>query len=161
MQKVARKTLRTEMNELTEQFLRYREIARFIWNTEFRFHPDGEHEFYEIDDMLFQSIVVSSARNPKADRDERLLRYSFIKVEPQTSAPQVAVLEANEQEDRVVWRQSSVSTQRDLRYVAVFDFDTLAGQYRDFRFLEVVDNASTNCRFLLDASIVHLVDLSS
>jgi hypothetical protein len=47
------------LRDVTEEFRRYRGLARLLWNLGMRDHPDSAIEFNELDPALFRALFTS------------------------------------------------------------------------------------------------------
>jgi hypothetical protein len=157
--------LQRYMKDITEPFRQFRECARIVWNAFLRTYPDGEHGFSSIEHELFNAMVYGQMEKYESERIECGHQYApGIMIVPE---PDAHALVGSEDESRVEWTPVVLDRKIKLCYAALFDFDTLTGSYRDFRYVEAVIVASDHYtltlgqRVLVEAHKVRAYDVSA
>lgn len=156
------------MYDLTADLLKYRECARLVWNLCLREYTDGEREFLEVDSALFKAILVSQI---EAYEEPRRIgdRDFYGRLEVLTGGDrETDVLRGQDVGNGVKWsahrwRPGSAS----LRYRSLFDFGTVSGEWREFKYVEAIVVAVGNDpaldvgrRVLLEVDEIRLMDIS-
>lgn len=141
------------MNDLTEGFRLFRQLAGVVWNCGLRHYPDGEHEFGFVEDALFTGMVESQATHTLVERNENGITYcpqiKVVTTQVQRRTAFVGYMEDN----LIKWKSEELTGSTDLRFRTVYDFDTLDGSYRDFRYVSCADVSDPENirRVLIDA----------
>jgi hypothetical protein len=128
------------VNNLTEQLMLYRECARVVWNLFLRNYDDGEHEFGDVDGALFSAMIESQCQQtaePITIRGETF--YAHLRLSPRRGLETLLVLQYQNEDNRRVWGEKRVNASTlDIRFSRLFDFDTVNGSFRDFRYVYAV-----------------------
>jgi hypothetical protein len=111
------------MNRITEQFMTYRECARHVWNTYFRFLDDGTHQFRNVDDELFAALALTSVPLSVAASYRQGIPCPFLIVHPTIHPNGTPALYAREDTNRT-WRWTPLVLQSAvlLHFIAFFDW---------------------------------------
>jgi hypothetical protein len=161
------------MNKITNSFLLYRECLRMTWNAFLRTYDDGEHELGDVNSALFSAMVLSQCENPQPEkpqltemsRSERY--YDYLCVQPLSGPSGLRVLCAEVVDNSRKWTEKVLKTgSLDLRFSALFDFVTLDGCFREFRYVyavvvrsDVVDIRAGEA-VLVEANELDVLDIS-
>lgn len=119
----------------------FRERARHVGNTYFQPHPDGWHEFINVERALFEGLVLSRAELPNGewvkDPGGFFPAIAVTFAVPPKGLP-VMVAEASvEASGAILWAEDRLlGTDIDLRFIDYFDFANL-DDLRDFRYVQV------------------------
>ena len=126
------------MSDLTTQFRSFRECARVSWNAFIRCSPDGELNFGPVESALFDAMLRPHLLHYEAEKSLCGRDYfPGLRVVP--TSPEFTFLAAYEEEDHWRWTEEKWHAKSvTLNYVGLFDFDTLEGSYREFRFVEAL-----------------------
>lgn len=149
------------MNDLTEGFRIFRELARVVWNCGLRVQSDGEHEFVAAQEALFTAMVASQATKELVDTEVNGIRYyPQIRVIPSVGL-KMGTLVGYDEAGYINWKAEELTLSTDLRFGRVFDFITLDGEYRDFRhiFCADVGDPQNIRRVLIDAHDIMLFEV--
>jgi hypothetical protein len=121
--------------DLTRYFRRYREAARFVWNTSLVGLGDVELDFADIDLALFRGIMSIKPNSDLSISKIPVVHYPELRVVPRwPTAMFIAHGEALNS-----WHEAPVSKNGRLLYAGLFDFDWTNGAYRDFEYIRCVD----------------------
>jgi hypothetical protein len=153
--------------DLTLAFRTYRECARLVWNTFLRLCPDGEHGFNFVDAELVDAMLISQVERYEDAREIGGYEYyDRLQVLPQGVAP-LDVLCGHLVDGSFDWRREAWSPDRaSLRYRSLFDWVTLDGEWRDFRYVEAIVVSSgeppfeRGRRVLLESDTIRIIDTS-
>jgi hypothetical protein len=153
------------VNDLTEAFRTYRECLRVVWNAFLRLYPDGEHWLGPADSALFDGMLLSQMEHfEKPRRINGREYYERLRIVAATDAP-MDILYSVDAPDTVSWHRGSwAADQASLCYSDLFDFDTLSGTFREFRYVRTIVLRSSRPPFkrgqrvLLDADMVRIIE---
>lgn len=151
------------MNDLTEGFRLFRELARVVWNCGLRLYPDGQHEFGSVQDALFTAMVATQATHtPVKMNADGIKYYPGIKVATTQEHRRTAFVGYLEG-DYVDWKPEELTASSDLRFGTAYDFNTLDGLYRDLRYIFCADVSDPQNirRVLIDAHDVTLEEVTA
>jgi|SRR5579863_2764703 len=110
------------MTNVTKIFFRYRELLRFVCNVVIAENPDFDHDFLDLDRVLFRSTFhsVITARDERTTTRNQVTVFDYLSVRPQRSSILLQAID----EGLVRWLPIDVGIDElELRFSALFDFD--------------------------------------
>jgi hypothetical protein len=125
--------------DLTRYFRRYRDAARFIWNTSLVDLGDVELDFDDINRGLFRGIMTIRPNRNLAELEEPVVHYPELTV----VANWPTALYVAREPGLNHWPEAPLTKKKTLLYAGLFDFDWTNGAYRDFEYVRCVDPRKT------------------
>ena len=131
-------------------------------------YPDGERDFGVIERDLCAAMLESQlATYQQTESMHGHDYYPGLRVFPLEGVDELNAMCASEEADSIVWRICKWRPQLiELRFRALFDFETFRGLFRDFRYVDCIvlqsrdDDIAVGQRLLVDAVDVRLFDAS-
>ncbi len=125
------------MKDITEIFCQYRECARHIWNQYFRFLQDGLDCFYNVQNELFDSLVLVQIGifDWHRNSDEPLNRV-LLAPNPNLESLQLYFDQSSDQIMHTYKVETISVSSLKLAFIDFFDWDEQG--FRDFTFVRAM-----------------------
>lgn len=110
--------------DLTQDVLRYRECARHVWNVYFQPMRDGWHEFPQVDQALFDALVLAQfeprpglwKKHPEGYFDA----LAVIPASAPRGLPAMFVRPESGKDNR--WAETRIDGPVEMKFIEFFDF---------------------------------------
>jgi hypothetical protein len=110
--------------DLTQEVLRYRECARHVWNVYFQPMRDGWHEFFPVEQALFDALVLEQFEHRPGLWEKHPDGYFDALVVVPTLAPRglSALFVRPERGKDEHWAETRLDGPVELKFIEFFDF---------------------------------------